>query len=343
MKKILTFILVLITINTTAQNLSFLKRFEIENYYDNNILRLSDKTLKEYESGSNPDKFRLKSSDDLITAFRLDLGIKHNFPLGHTQINKIVLKFNKYWQNDFMNEAYIRFSLQQFLSRDLNFQLNYYYYPEIYSNSYRSVLDDDYHSYTYSKNVYNAVIRWDISKNLALNYKFEYGQYYYNKYFTEYDSENIKNQLDLQVKLLPNLHSTLSYAYRISHADAAEAYTELSHYQAKDASYKANISSLQLVVPQLISLNKSYVQLRIKLALEGYYYQSNLSGDSYHLNRDDNYVRLYTALNFPLKKNFTLITYLNSDERRTDSPYSSVEEDKNYSRMRSGFSLIYKF
>jgi len=339
----LIFILILITLNAAAQDLSFIKRFEIDNYYDNNILRLSDKTLKEYESGSNPDKFRLKSSDDFISAFRLDLGIKHNFPLGHTQINKIVLKYSKYWQNDFKNEAYIRFSLQQFLSRDLNFQLNYYYYPEIYSNNFRSVLDDNYHSYTYSKNVYNAVIRWDISKKIAVHYKVEYGQYYFNKYFTEYDSQNIRNQLDLQLKLLPNLHSTLSYAYRISNADAEEAYSGSSNFQAKDASYKANLSSIQFVVPKLISLNRNYLQFRFKLALEGYYYQSNISGDNYHLNRDDNYVRLYADLNFPVKRDLTMIIYLNSDERKTDSPYSAVEDDKNYSRMKSGFSLIYKF
>jgi len=259
-------------INVYAEEISFIKKFEIKNYYDNNILKLSENTLDEFEQGSNPEKFKLKSADDLVTSLKLDLGIKHFFAMGHTQINKIVINYNKYWNNGFKDDGYIRFSLHQYLNRKINFQLNYYYYPEIYSNNYRSVLDDEYHSYTYSKNIYNAAVNWKVFKKLEIRYRFEYGQYYFNKFFTEYDSKSIESKVDLYFKLTGNLYSTLSYAFKISDADAGDAYDDVSgSFQYKDASYKANLFYIQFIIPRLLTIDKGSLKLRLRASFEGYF------------------------------------------------------------------------
>jgi hypothetical protein len=324
----------------SAAEVSFLKKIELENYYDNNILRLSETDLDLFEAGSEAEKFEAQSSDDLVTAALLDLGIKHYFAGGHTQINRVVLKYNKYWNNSFKDNGYIRFSLQQYLSREFNFQLNYYYYPEIYSNYYRSEIDDEYHSYTYAKNVYNARLDWDAFKFLSFTYWLEFSQNYFNKYFTEYDSDNIENRLDLRFKLLPNLISTFSYAFKVSQADADKAYDDISgSIQFKDASYEANLFFVQFEIPRIFPLNREYVKFALRTAFEGYYFQSNITGDDYHLQRDDNYFRVHAALNLPVQKNMDLELFLKRDERRTDSPYNFVEEDKNFCQLRAGFSL----
>ena len=125
MKKYQILIIFLIMIYLLPAEISFIKRIEIENYYDDNILKLSDSTLEVFESGTNSDKFRLQSSDDMISSFKLDLGIKHLFAMGHTQINRIVVKYNKYWNNDFKDDYYLRLSLQQFLNRKMNLKENY--------------------------------------------------------------------------------------------------------------------------------------------------------------------------------------------------------------------------
>jgi hypothetical protein len=344
MKHLLIFIIILFSIQSAAGEIIFLKKFQLENYYDNNILRLSDTDLDLFESGTATEKFELDSTDDLVTSAQLDLGIKHYFAMGHTQINKVIVRYNKYWNNPIKDDGYIRFNLQQYLSKELNFQLNYYYYPEIYSNNYKSEIDDEYHSYTYEKNVYNAGVEWKVSKFLSLRFKFEYSQIYFNKYFTEYDSDNIENRLDLRFRLLPNLFSTLSYAYKISDADAADAYDDITgSLQFKDASYEANLFFIQFVIPRLFSFKEDHARLRLKTSFEGFYFQSKLDGDDYHLQRDDNFIKLFAGLTLPVQKAIDLEIYIKRDERRTESPYSHVERDKNYCRLRTGFTLKFIF
>ncbi len=255
-----------------------------------------------------------------------------------------MVNYNKYWNNDFKDDGYVRLSLKQYFSRELNFQLDYYYYPRIYSNYYRSEIDGEYHAYTYDKNVYNAAIEWDVLKSLTLIYRFEYAQLYFNKYFTEYDAKNMENRLDLRFKLLPNLISTLSYAFKVSDADAEDAYDDINgSIQFKDASYEANIFFVQFLVPKLFPFKSGYSRLRIRTDFEGYYFSSNLSGDTYHLQRDDNVVKIFAGLTLPVQDNLDLELYFKRDSRRTDSPYSVVEEDKDYCRLRTGFSLRFSF
>lgn len=339
MRYFLLICLLLVAFHAVA-DITFLKKIELENYYDNNILRLSEQNLDDFEAGTESEKFEIESSDDLITSAQLDLGIKHYFAGGHTQINRLVLKYNKYWSNSIKDYGYIRFNLTQYLSRDFHFQLNYYYYPEIYSNYYLSEIDDQYHSYTYARNVYNTRVNWDAFEFLSFTYWLEFSQNFFNKYFTEYDSDNIENRLDLEFKLTPNLISTFSYAFKVSQADAEEAYDDIAGgMQYKDASYEANLFFIEFYIPRLFSFKQRHVNFRLRTAFEGFYFQSNITGDDYHLQRDDNYFRIHAAMNFPIQKNIGLELFLKRDERRTDSPYYYVEEDKDYCQLRAGFSL----
>jgi len=344
MKRISITLFICLILFSGLSGVTFMQQFEIKNYYDNNILKLSDGTLGEFEQGGNSQKFELESSDDLITALKMDLGIKHYYFQGHTQILRFVVSYNKYWTNGIKDELNFRLSLQQYLSKRINFRFNYYYYPEIYSNRYKSVLDNEYHSYTYSKNVYNLLFNWKVLKSLELQYKLELGQSFYNKYFTEYDAQSIESRFDLKIKLIPNLHTTLSYAFKISDADGEEAYESYaSGVQYKDASYEANLFSIQFLIPKLFTLNEKSVKFRTKADLDGFYFQSDLDGDNYHVKRDDTVLNLFAGLTLPILESTDLEVFVNRDERKTSSPYSSVESDKGYCRIKSGFSLTFRF
>ncbi len=130
----------LLSLNLFAEIVSNFK-IDITNSYNSNVLKLSDNDLKNFKQDKNPEKYTIESSDDFITNIRLNFTLKHRFFFNHTQINKLSLKYNKYWNNEDLAYYYLNIGTTQYLSKKINFSINYYYYPEIYSNRYYSVLE----------------------------------------------------------------------------------------------------------------------------------------------------------------------------------------------------------
>ena len=174
MKKYLILFIIIIANSLSAQNLIFNSDFLLETKYNSNILNLSQNDLDRFDSGNEPNKFSLKTSDDLITSAKVGLSLKHRLFAGHTQINKIAVKYNKYLKNSFEDNYYLELSLKQFLSKKLNFGIYYYYYPEIYVNRYDSVLDSDniFRDFTYNKNVYIGKINYKLNSKFHFSFKF---------------------------------------------------------------------------------------------------------------------------------------------------------------------------
>jgi len=95
MKKYIIIILILLTTSLVAKNFTFNPGISVETTYNSNILSLSENDLKRFESGNEPDKFLLETSDDLITSAKVELNLKHKLLAGHTQINRFAVKYNK--------------------------------------------------------------------------------------------------------------------------------------------------------------------------------------------------------------------------------------------------------
>ncbi|MCK4695419.1 MAG: hypothetical protein KAT74_06640 [Candidatus Cloacimonetes bacterium] len=344
MKKIALILLLFLTSTFLfAGNISFFSRIDFKNYYDSNILKLSSVTLSEFEDSTNPDKFKIETSDDFVTSAKIDFGLKYHF-LGHTQIDKIVLKYNKYWKNNVKDNGYLRIGIKQFFSKEINLSLNYYLYPEIYSNRYKSVLDDDYHDYTYSKNVYNINFNWKFYSDWVLDYKFEFSQLYYNKYFTEYDAGNFASSISLGTNISGFFNLIFKYSYKVSNADAEDAFDNPETIsQIKDASYESNIYNISFSFPELIVISDKKIGFYSDFSLEKRFYQSEEPGDDYHLGRDDCIMKFLSHFTYPFSEDFRLRIFYEYETRNTDSPFNYVEDDKEYSLYKSGVSLIVSF
>ena len=156
MRKYLFLFIIIIVSSLAAQNFIFYPNITLETKYNSNILNLSQSDLDRFESGNEPDKFSLETSDDLITSAKVELNLKHKLMAGHTQINRVAISYNKFLKNSFEDNYYIGFALKQYLSKKFNFGIYFYYYPEIYVNRYDSVLDAEnvFRDFTYSKNNY---------------------------------------------------------------------------------------------------------------------------------------------------------------------------------------------
>ena len=177
MKKIILFLFIISFLFAADFN----GKFELETVYDDNILNLSKTDIGRFNSAEETDKFVQKTLDDLIFQPKIKLQIKaKNF--GHTNIQKFTVKYDKYLQNEFKDNFTFLFSTKQYLSRKINFTINYAYNPKLFVNRFDSVWDtaDVYRDFTYSKNEISGKFQYRLSSMLRLNYQYEIQEIYCN-------------------------------------------------------------------------------------------------------------------------------------------------------------------
>ena len=342
MKKYLILSIIIIASILAAQNLIINSDFILETKYNSNILNLSQNDLDRFDSGNEPTKFSIKTSDDLITSVKVGFSLKHRLLAGHTQINKIVINFNKYLQYSLKENNYLEFSLKQFLSKKLNFGIYYYYYPEIYVNRYDSVLDPEniFRDFTYNKIVYIGKVNYKLNSKFQFSYKFGFSQLFYNKYFTEYDANNFENKIGIKIIPVSWISINSYYTYKISDAKAGDTFSDPQQVTIiKDASYKADLFELSINFPRVISLFSKPVNFGLDAKYEHYYFQAENELDEYHYGREDKTVVLNSNAKYKISKEISLKYFYNLKIRKTNSPYTTVEVDKEYKTFETGISI----
>jgi hypothetical protein len=324
-----------------AKPLNMFVDLTVGSSYNSNVLKLSDTDISSFKNENDTDKFKINTVDDLVVSAKAVTGIKHTEFFGHTQVAKITLKYDKYISNELKDEAAIGIDTRRFFSRKVNLYLGYFYYPHIYLNRYRSVLDDAYHDFTYAKNVYTGKLTWKVHTKLNLNYKCEFSQSYYDECFTEYDADNLEHALGLTYLVSKKVSIGTRYSYKVSTADGEDAFENPAEIDViKDASYEANIYNLSFTFPRLLYINKLPVDFSASTRFEQRYFQSENAEDEYHLGRNDEIWQVKGSMEYPLSDKWKLMGSTRFEKRVTDSPYSDVETEKEYDLYEMGLSII---
>ena len=120
MKKIILFLFITSALFAT----DFSGKIEFETAYDTNILSLSENDIARFNTTEETGKFVQKTLDDLIFQPKIQLQIKKKI-FGHTNIQKFTARYDKYLQNSFKDNVAFSFSTKQYLSRKINFTINY--------------------------------------------------------------------------------------------------------------------------------------------------------------------------------------------------------------------------
>ena len=342
MKKYFILIITIAAGSLAAQNFNFYSYITLETKYKSNILSLSQSDLNRFESGNEPDKFSLETSDDLITSAKVELNLKHQLMAGHTQINKVAIKYNKFLNNSFKDDLYIEFALKQYLSKKLNFGIYYYYHPEIYVNRYDSVLDNEniFRDFTYSKNNYIGKINYTLNSKYKFNYKFGFSQLFYNEYFTEYDADNIESEIGVIISPVDWIRINTGYTFIISNAKAGEAFSDPQQVTIiKDGSYQTDIFDLSFYFPAIITVFDKPVNFNLGAKYEHTYFQAVNQLDKYHYGREDKIVTFNSDAKYKITDNISLKHFYKYKFRDTGSPYTNVETDKEYNLYETGISI----
>ena len=351
MKRIIfiCFVFLMSAHSLSAQDFEFdlFNKIDIRTYYDSNVLNLSAKDIDEFLDGHDPDKYKLKSVDDIVSSFDIELGFKHNLVMGHTQISKFKFSYDKYWKNGFKDFKFLSFEIIQYFSKYLDIRAKYSYYPYIFINKYKSNFYSpyDYHDFTYSKNLVLTGLNIRIIDIAEFGYNFKYSDQNYNEYFPEYDAYNFVSEGWIGLRPMKNAKIKFKYTYVQSIAQAEKVY-EPGSIEIRDPSYDANIFYTSLSLPIGSGAMRRPVKLFTSFEWENRYYQSPFSPivDPFHSGRKDNIFHYEGWLIYPLWHILDFRTFFTYESRKTESPNGTlVSEEKDYITRTYGVSLQLRF
>ena len=335
------------TLSAQEFDYSLYNKIDIRTYFDSNVLNLSAKDIDEFLSGQDPDKYHLKSVDDIVSSFDIEVGFKHNFMMGHTQISKFKFSYDKYWKNGFKDFKFVSFELIQYFSKYVDIRAKYSYYPYIFINTYESYFDPyyGYHDFTYSKNSVLTGLNIRILDLAEFGYNFEYTDQNYNDYFPEYDAYNFINEGWIGFRPMEDSKIKFKYSYIQSIARAEKVY-EPGSIEICDPSYDANIFYTSISFPLFSSRWGVPIRLFNSFEWKNKYFQSPFSPvvDPFHSGRKDKIFHYEGWLIYPLWNLLDFRTFYTYESRKTESPNGTlVSGEKNYIKRTYGVSLKVRF
>ncbi|MBN2460273.1 MAG: hypothetical protein JXB60_01590 [Candidatus Cloacimonetes bacterium] len=338
-------LLFLFSLSALAGKVYLTTAVQLETRYDDNVLQLSEYHLREFGNNTNPDRYRIESSDDYISTARLELALKHYLLGGHTQRLNFRVEYDHYWRNSFMNCCSFGFSLTQYLNRQLSFQMGYSYDPDKYSDRFLSVLDTsgEYHDFTYDRNRYYAEIDWRPLPRIDLGYELDYSRLFFNEYFTEYDAALVTHNLRVKWDAMEYITVGMRYSYNTAAADAADAFPDPTAISLiKDATHQDDVylfwwkCDLSPILKTELSLYNGFKYSEV-------YFQTENRDDTYHYSRRDCVKELHNYAELPLGNGITARVFLLSSWRSTSSVFPDVERDKEYNNLQTGIRFYYRF
>ena len=324
---------------------------DYESFYSDNVFELSDKDLTKFENGL-PEFDYINTSDDFINAISLRTNLEKK--IGGLRLRLLIKPKYSYYlsNNDKSSFSFLTGLLSSYDNYDLNFY--YGYYPDNYLKNYEDRDgSQELEKYDYKKNLFKVTANrkfW--KKNYALLYsKFE--NYFYNKYFTEYDASAYTLGIGYK-RIFDTFYLKLFYYYRNletdNHINNAAAISDLSQYEGyRDASYESNSYSIELKNKKIDLSDNLELRPIISYRFTQKFYVTDLpieyqddNIDQIHSTRvDETY---YLKINFIFYLNDKTEIGLNYDHeyRSTSSDYSSLSDIKDFTQDSIGISYNYR-
>ncbi len=354
MKRLIPIFLLVLIFAGTAAGEGFFKfhslRLQFTANYDDNILRYSDRDLDRFEQSSEYYPSMLSSYDDWKNEFRLKTYFRGPRLFGSRMRLYYFAKFAAYYRNPFKNYHNHTLYINQKLGKKLEAHFKYFYMPKFYLREYRDRDLDRYESCDFENHQVRPAITYTILKKTDVTIRIEYEQIYYNKYFTEYDSESWLYEGLLTQKMGRNLTLGLSYGFKVSDnagytsllSTPGSAPEEDSEYG--ESSYEADIYQFDARY-RLRKLwgEDSDISLQYKLRRRCYSTDNTVEDDPFHAGRVDFRHRITASITRDILPLLEMELGYIHEWRDTDSPAPLVKEIKNFRQNVLAFSLTYKF
>ncbi|MBI4563291.1 MAG: hypothetical protein HY716_01185 [Planctomycetes bacterium] len=312
----------------SAWNLKWNVTAELELRYDSNILRLDDQDIRQLETDSRPDKFRIDSPDDLIVSPGLEPSL--SFPLfQYTALSAIRARAHRYLTNSIVDHEDYRLRLEVGV-----LEVAYTLTPRVYRREYREVVTNRFESAFYREDEVELAARWRPFKAFTLRPEAVLRVRDYEEPFDFRDAARVSTGAAAVLEPVRKVEVVLRYALLRNESEAGDFERDTSYVEHR-------------VTPGLVLKSIEDVELGFSYRIGFRRYTTNNSPavDPGHRDRtDDRHELTFTGearLTRPLSLD-VLVRYGSVD---SDLPFDSTatDEEMSWKRLETAVGVFYRF
>lgn len=324
-------------------------------FYDNNILKYSDKYLDRFVNSQDEGRFHINRYDDLLISgfFNTSRDFRLFGPLQTTLETGI--DYRRYSYNTIKNWSNWSVAIRQNLPGRMALKISYHYIPRFYVRHFR---DQDwvkqfgytpatFQPFEFAKDNFGIWLHRYLFRHSLLRFYFNWMGYFYNSHFTEFDSHNYLSGFTLYQGAGKTIQLKTGFRYIWSGAKGTDEPGEVKPLSNDaDASYREEI--------YLIGLKWNPLKFRrrpIHFEIETRYYRRSycsthfVEADPLHAGRLDENFRLYLNLSIQPASSLEIRWFYNWFLRDSDSVSeinrTYIADEKDYRQTQTGVRLIY--
>ncbi|MCC7429376.1 hypothetical protein IT568_00900 [bacterium] len=328
--------------------------FDYEMTYNDNVSLYSKNSIDDFKSNQNPYRYGISTYDDLIFSPTLKIYATQKFSKDFETKLRLKGTFNQFFKNgnEKTYQSYqLRFYNSIFKENSLDF--GYSLIPKFYvrdvfdtetreainqSTGKRYTVEEAYRPFEFEKESYDVSFSRKLPYNLEPTITYSFTKYFYNEFFTEYDTKIHQVGGDLRYKI-NELVVDPFYSYETSN--------DKGDFDS-DASYDSNTFGVNFdyrfpKVPYLKRISTGY-------ELEKIYYQSNfpVETDPVHAGRNDSVWKLKFSAGFELNKQTGIsFDYLfrerSSSSKGGENESQELSDVKNYKNNQITLTFSYSY
>ncbi len=342
------------------------KPFDVQvglaSFYDNNILKYSQKYLDRFMYNEDFGRFHIDTYDDIIVKPSLSLATTINiFKKQKTKIS-LYANYNAYVVNPIKNWQYYIFGFQQSFAKNAIFRFSYSYIPDFYVrhfrdedlvNYYKEVygfgyIPESFVPFSFSKDDYSFYVQNTFFKSTRIRLIFDYARYYHNEHYTEYDCKNFIYGFRIYQGIGKKVEIDFGYDYGTSDAIGYDQPLEIETWDDADADNLGDAFFLGVNwrLPDLIK-RRQYISADVEFNKRYYTTDNYVELDPEHAGRVDNVLELGIDYRYRVSKSFDIDAFFNwfGRDSKTSSPINSfyVSNEKDYKQYQIGLKVSYGF
>ena len=319
-------------------------RARVSSFYDDNILRYSEKFIRRFEAGRDPGRFRVESLDDVVQ--RGDLSLDRTFAgFGGRRAR---LGF------DFEHRAYLRNGIKDWsrvgagweqdlgLGRALRFAVSWL--PDFYVRHLRDSdltgrnrTEDPFQAFAFEKADARLELSQALGASVDARYHGGFATFRHSEAFREFDSENVFGGIRLDQRL--NRFLRLSYGAELTDS-GARGYDQAGETLATSDDTDPSYRQLDLMLAgryRFLGRLPSTLFLQAEVSRREYTTDKGTALAPLHAGREDDQVRLYASWQVSLNRRYGLTIFGQSRDRSSSAPIDlDIGVEKDYEQLEVG-------
>jgi hypothetical protein len=297
----------------------------------------------------------LESVDDLENEFQIHPDVRWRAPLNlmlgadyrFKYVHRLRNSFTDYQTHSLSLSARPRLAGYRWSTR-----LRIFGIPSYYLRVYKDRDYDEWHAARFANYDYSLSGRYRWWRSLWSEAGLGYGTYYYNRKFTEYDSEYRYFSLGSGYEFAPDVSLSAGYTRRLSDnvgqsqpgisTIPPDNPDQTSDTEYGDADFNEDDWSAQVVYrPSRWTSFPVETSVSYRLRRRIYTTERSLDQDPFHRGRLDQRGTFTLGMNVRAVPRLAIEPYFTYDERRADSKAPAVPLVKNFVRREFGMTLTY--